>query len=162
MRGMHGARAHKKREPTRRGVRLPRHSRVKSLDEDATPEPPFDLVRDLPGAVFMVPNKQWGFVNRNSAGHPGACIHSRPEQWHAVFLKGTDAVNIRGRRQFDHHFVSESPANGLKTQTAFELAPRYLPLHKVRLLYPERRIGRLDDVDLNELRARLAYIFDED
>jgi hypothetical protein len=143
----------------RQRIRPLKHDRPREAVENTAASQPLDLVRDLPGIVFMVPNRQWAFFNRNFVDHPGACVHSRPEQHHAVLVKGTDADKVPRRTRYDHYLVSPTRTNGLEKQTAFKLAPRYLRLHKVRLLDPERCLGRLDDA---ELRAPLARAFDQD
>jgi hypothetical protein len=117
----------------------------------------FDLDRDLPGAVWMVPNHFWDIVNRNSTDHPGASVHYRDRD--VILVAGTDAENPRTR--YGHYVIAPTPANGLDKLTAFALVPRYLRLHRFRLLYPERYLGRLDPATLGALCEELARLWPE-
>src|SRR5262245_60600205 len=62
---------------------------------DTTPGAVFDADKDLPGAVFMVPNRHWGFESASSEDHPGACAHYSERVREAILVKGTDAENVR-------------------------------------------------------------------
>jgi hypothetical protein len=144
-----------------------RRAKPRSNDEaaevdapDTTPAGVFDPDKDLPGAVFMVPNRYWGFEGSTSDDHPGACAHYQESARQAILVKGTDAENVRSPRRF--YFVAPAPGNGLSKETAFELVPRYFRLHRIRLFYPERHLGWLDDANLHGLCDELARLHPEE
>src|SRR5262249_26088282 len=84
-----------------------RHRRTSRRDDDpgesagggSEPEL-FDADALLPGAVFMVPNRHWGFEVVSASDHPGACTHYQPGANDATLVKGTDAENVRHRRGY--------------------------------------------------------------
>jgi hypothetical protein len=121
---------------------------------------PFDAGTDLPGAVLRVPNRHWGFEVVSATDHPGACTHYRPRASDAILVKGTDAEHVRNPRRF--FFVDAGPENGLRKRTAFELVPRPFRLHRLKLLFPERQLGRLGEATLQALRAELARLHPEE
>src|SRR5690349_19029233 len=91
-----------------------RKPRPRSNDEAAEADAPdtnpagvFDPDQDLPGAVFMVPNRYWGFEGSTSDDHPGACAHYQERARQAILVKGTDAENVRSPRRF--YFVAPTP-----------------------------------------------------
>jgi hypothetical protein len=142
----------------------PRRSRAPAEPEDplscrAEPEP-FNATTLLPGAVLMVPNRHWGFEVVSATDHPGACTHYREAARDAVLVKGTDAENIRNPRRF--YFADPTAENGLQKRTAFELVPRLFRLHRMKLFFPERHLGRLDEATLQALRAELARLHPEE
>jgi len=128
--------------------------------QDATSGGVFDPQEDLPGAVFMVPNRHWGFEGSTSDDHPGACAHYQERVRQAILVKGTDTENVRSPRRF--FFVVPTHGNGLSKETAFELVPRYFRLHRIRLFYPERHLGWLDDATLHGLCDELARLHPEE
>jgi hypothetical protein len=133
------------------------HFRLPLDRDEEEPVPtfnPLDPDHDLPGAVFMVPNEQWEIDSTTSTDHPGACVHYQERPGSAILVKGTDAVHVRNAPGY--YVVEPTPENGLDKPTAFELMPRYFRLHKVRLFYPQRYLGRLDDATLFALFDELA------
>ncbi len=145
----------------------PRKPGPRSRDEgadadspDTTPAGVFDPDKDLPAAVFMIPNRYWGFELLTSDDHPGACAHYLGRTREAILVKGTDADNVRSPRRF--YFVAPTPGNGLSKETAFELVPRYFRLHRIRLFYPERQLGWLDDATFHGLCDELARLHPEE
>jgi hypothetical protein len=134
------------------------------------PEPPasaeprlepadFRPERDLPGAVLMIPNGHWGFEVVSADDHPGACAFYLPERKNGILVSGTDADNAR---RANYLFVDPSEENGLHKLTAFKLVPRYFRLHRLKLYFPERHIGRLDGMTLRTLRDELARLNPEE
>src|SRR6185437_16007643 len=109
--------------------------------EDGGASLAFLPARDLPGAVFMIPNSHWGFEVVSADDHPGACAFYRPERREGVLVSGTDADHVRTSRGY--LFVGPTAESGLHKRTAFKLAPRYFRLHRLKLYFPERHIGRL-------------------
>jgi hypothetical protein len=109
----------------------------------------------LPASVFAVPDKFWGFQAVGRVDHPGVCVDCQPAVSTARLVRGRDAATYRGSRL---HVLIVRPTrrNGLTKPTAFELVPRAMSLRRVRLLYPSRYMGRLDDDDFQRLRQRLA------
>jgi hypothetical protein len=91
--------------------------------------------------------------------HPGACAFYRSEQRNGVLVSGTDADNVRWGKYL---FVDPTEENGLSKATAFKLVPRYIRLHKLKLYFPERHIGRLDKTTLQTLRDELARLNPEE
>jgi hypothetical protein len=108
----------------------------------------------------MVPNRHWGFESLTSDDHPGACVHYQAAERQAMLVKGTDAEHIRFPRRY--YFVAPTPENGLLKPTGFELVPRFFRLHRLKLFYPERHLGRLDDATLQGLRRELARLNPEE
>jgi hypothetical protein len=128
-------------------------------DRDAE-SAPFAADNILPGAVLMVPNRHWGFEVVSAEDHPGACAHYQPGASDAILVKGTDAEHVRHPRRY--YFADATPGNGLKKRTAFELVPRLFRLHRLKLFFPERHLGRLDEATLLALRAELARLYPEE
>ncbi|MDA1055123.1 MAG: hypothetical protein O3C40_32275 [Planctomycetota bacterium] len=54
-----------------------------------------DAERELPGSVYQVPDKMWGFDAVGRIEHPGACTACDVHKRQAVLLKGTDAEGAR-------------------------------------------------------------------
>lgn len=108
----------------------------------------------LPGAVLMVPNKEWRFEVESAADHPGACTEYQPGETEAIFVHGTDADRIRSLRNY--FIVEATEQNGLKKRTAFKLTPHVLRLHKIKLLFANRYLGRLEPRVLDALKIELA------
>jgi hypothetical protein len=141
----------------------PRRSRLydESKESVGEREPEiFDADALLPGAVFMVPNRNWGFEVVSATDHPGACTHYQPGAKDAILVKGTDADHVRHTRGY--FFADASAENGLRKRTAFELVPRPFRLHRLKLFFPERYIGRLEENILHALRAELARLHPEE
>jgi hypothetical protein len=145
----------------------PRGRRLQRFRDDAEEEPPappptstLDPERDLPGAIYMVPNEQWEIDSDSSEDHPGACAIYQERTHSAILIKGTDADNLRDLRGY--YVVSPTPENGLYKRTAFELVPRYFRLHKVRVFYPERYLGQLDETTLFALCHEMARVCGEE
>jgi hypothetical protein len=108
----------------------------------------------------MIPNSHWGFEVVSADDHPGACTSYRPERTNGVLVSGTDADNVRTNRGY--LFVGPTAENGLHKLTAFKLVPRYFRLHRLKLYFPERHIGRLDGTTLRTLRDELARLNPEE
>ena len=126
-------------------------------EDDPLPEPvPSD--NELPGTVFAVPDRHWGFDAVGREDHPDICTAARPETIRATLVKGRDAATDRGplRTRF---VVDPSPLNGLRKTTSFQLVPLTMSLRRVRLLFPDRRMGKLEPVPFAKLRRRLAQLF---
>jgi hypothetical protein len=128
-------------------------------DAGGTPEL-FDPFSALPGAVIMVPNRHWGFEGVTSADHPGACTHVAPQGQGGTLVKGTDPSHVR--RPASYFVVAPEAENGLAKPTAFELVPRWFRLHRLKLYFPERLLGRLNEDTLQTLRRELARLHPED
>jgi hypothetical protein len=142
------------REPPAR-PRKPRFRLPADPEEDEpAPTSTLDPDRDLPGCIFMVPNEQWDIESATSTDHPGACVHYQEASHSAILVKGTDVENLRDLRGY--RIVVPAANNGLSRPTAFELVPRYFRLHKIRVLYPERHLGTLDEATLFALCEELA------
>lgn len=138
-----------------------RRSRRDDVAGAPSPEVPpvklADAVVDLPGMIFMVPNKFWGFYSPTSEDHPGVCTSTDLEGRSAVLLKGTDRRKTQFRRQY--YYVIPSRRNGMDKSCAFELAPLNFPIGRVLMMRPERVMGVLDDDDLKGIRAALERLF---
>lgn len=143
--------------PARPPARVPRErdDADEAPNPGATPEL-FDPFATLLGAVLMVPNEHWGFEGVTSDDHPGACTHVEPAGRNGTLVKGTDARHVRHPRGY--LVVSPSADNGLAKPTAFELVPRVFRMHRLKLYFPERRMGRLSGAALEALRAELARL----
>jgi hypothetical protein len=128
--------------------------------QPAVPVQTLDPEGDLPGEILMVPNRDWLIPSTTSTDHPGVCIRFEGDTFQVVLLKGTDADHVRTWRGF--YFVQPTRENGLGKLTAFQLAPRRLRLHRVRVFYPERRLGRVEERVLLALRDELARLHPED
>jgi hypothetical protein len=96
-----------------------------SLDPPDPPEPfDFEPTRDLPGAVFMIPNRHWGFEVVSAVDHPGTCLHYSQTRHDGLLLQGTDANNVL--RSHGYYVVMPTAENGLQIPTAFRLTPQLL------------------------------------
>jgi hypothetical protein len=122
--------------------------------ETVEPIAPVEL---LPGSVFRVPDKFWGFEAVDRVEHPGLCTSCPPRiPGKAEMLKGTGALSASWRPTY---FVEPSTSNGLKKWTAFELVPFRFPIRRVQLMHPQRWMGRLDDEDFRAIQRELERIF---
>jgi hypothetical protein len=132
-----------------------------SLDPPDPPEPfDFEPSRDLPGAVFMIPNRHWGFEVVSAVDHPGTCLHYSQTRHDGLLLQGTDANNVL--RSHGYYIVMPTAENGLQIPTAFRLTPQYFRRHRLRLYFPQRYLGRLDEDTLLALRDELARLNPEE
>ncbi len=122
-------------------------------EQEIEPAPLLD--EEFPASIFAVPDKFWGFYAAGRVDHPGVCVDCHPADGTARLVQGRDAATRRGSRL---RVVTIEPTrgNGLTKPTAFELTPRVMPLHRVRLLYPERYMGRMDHDDFQRLTQRIA------
>jgi hypothetical protein len=118
---------------------------------------PIDAAGLLPGSVFMVPDKTWGFEAPGRVDHPGACLDYPPVARECGILKGS--TPSWAARWKPTYIVEPSPGNGLRKRTAFDLVPVRIRKHRLRLMYPERWIGRLDDQDFGEILRELRRLF---
>lgn len=132
------------------------HAEFETVDEHLG----FDEDRDLPGAVFMVPNRRWGFEVVSAEDHPGACLHYSHARRSGQMLQGTDASMIRS--EILYHIIEPNSENGLKKPTAFKLAPRYIRRHNLITFIPQRIMGRLSESQLLALRNELARLNPEE
>jgi hypothetical protein len=128
-----------------------------SAKDEAAPEPTASDA-ELPGTIFRVPDRHWGFEAMGREDHPGVCTACVPETLQATLVKGRDAATDRGpaRTRF---LVDPTDSNGLVKRTAFELVPRRQSLRRVRLLYTNRRMGALEPDLFDELCRRLTALF---
>ena len=120
----------------------------------------FDTERELPGTVYSVPDKFWGFEAVGREDHPGICMACNASQRQASLIKGTDARTTRWH-SVGRVLVDPTPSNGLVKTTAFELAPRLFRLRRVVLLHDDRRMGKLDPPDFDRLKRELDRVFKE-
>jgi hypothetical protein len=128
-----------------------------SEEDDPLPEPvPSD--NELPGTVFAVPDRLWGFNAVGREDHPDICTEARPETINATLVKGRDAATDRGHPR-TRFVVEPSLINGLRKMTSFELVPRTMSLRHVRLLVLDRRMGKLEPNLFAKLRQRLVNLF---
>lgn len=128
-----------------------------SEEDDLLPKPvPSDTA--LPGMVFAVPDRLWGFEAVGREDHPGICTAARPGTGQATLVKGQDAATDQGPH-LSRFVVKRSLMNGLRKTTSFELSPRIRPLHRVRDLFPDRRMGKLEPNLFVKLRRRLVKLF---
>ena len=126
-------------------------------EDDPLPEPvPSD--NELPGTVFAVPDRHWGFNAVGREDHPDICTAARPETICATLVKGRDAATDRRPRR-TRFVVEPSLLNGLRKTTSFQLVPLTMSLRRVRLLFPNRRMGKLEPDLFTKLRRRLAQLF---
>ena len=127
-------------------------------EEDDLPPKPVPSDTALPGTVFAVPDRLWGFEADGRKDHPGICTAARPGTIHATLVKGQDAATDRNPHQ-TRFVVEPSQMNGLRKTTSFELVPRIKSLRRVRDLFPDRRMGKLEPATFGKLRRRLAQLF---
>lgn len=126
--------------------------------EDDQPQV-LDPENELPGSVYMVPDRVWRFQAFGREDHPGACARCDVRLRQAWMFKGTDPASVRLDR-YSVLLVEPSPENGLSKTTAFALEPRQVRLHKVLLLHRStRRLGRLEPGQLESLQAELLRFF---
>ena len=130
-----------------------------AFDEDVS-APKLDATSELPGSVYMVPDKFWGFQAVGRVEHPGICTQCDIPATVATLLKGTDANRIRGAHGY--WITAATQSNGLKKSTAFQLQPRRFPLRRVLLMHENRRVGRLEDNELRQLQRELERLFPSD
>lgn len=134
-------------------------------DDSGPSDPPPELhscepAVDLPGVVFMVPNRHWGFKSISADDHPGVCLEYLEEENLGLLLQGTDANHITSHSEY--YFVEPTTENGLTKKTAFRLVVRFFRWHRLRLYFPERYMGRLDEQTLLALRKEIAQLYPEE
>jgi hypothetical protein len=140
------------------------------IDEPLDPSDPLEMLpapsifepaRDLPGAVLMIPNRHWGYEVVSADDHPSACLDYSEARQSGLLLQGTDASRMP-RKARHYYVVAPTKENGLQKLTAFRLVPRHFRLHRLKLYFPERHIGRLDEATLLALRDELARLNPEE
>ncbi|MEN8217514.1 MAG: hypothetical protein ABFS56_14320 [Pseudomonadota bacterium] len=115
---------------------------------------PEEPSREMPGHVYMVPDKHWKFEAIGRDDHPGVCIDCDDTRRKARLCRGRDAKTLRPQYRASYAVISPDDRNGLEKDTAFGKVPTEFKLHKVLLYYPERHIGSLDQSDFHDfLRA---------
>jgi hypothetical protein len=120
-----------------------------------------DPGKDLPGSIYMVPDKFWGFEAVGRIDHPGACVFCDVSGGSATLVKGTDLFSARGGRH-EILIVDPSAGNGLLKPTAFAIAPRLFKIRRVALLHFDRRLGALETEHLTYLQEQLLRLFPEE
>jgi hypothetical protein len=110
---------------------------------------------EMPGDVYMIPDKHWKIITSRT-DHPGVCIKCNEEQKQVVLYKGTSATNVSKLYQDCYTFVEPEEKNGLSNCTAFSHQPQIIKLHKVKLYYPQRHIGRVAQADFKDMSHVLA------
>ena len=127
-------------------------------EEDDFPPKPVPSDTALPGMVFAVPDRLWGFEAVGREDHPGICTAARPGTGQAILIKGQDAATDRAPHQ-TRFVVEPSLMNRLRKTTSFELSPRIRPIHRIRTLFQDHRMGKLEPNLLAKLRRRLVNLF---
>ena len=94
-------------------------------EEDDLPPKPVPSDTALPGMVFAVPDRLWGFEAVGREDHPGICTAARPGTGQATLVKGQDAATDRAPHR-TRFVVEPSLMNGLRKTTSFELSPRIM------------------------------------
>ena len=79
-----------------------------------------------------------------------------------TLLRSADVVTIHLRLSERTRGLIGAADLALLKPTAFRLEPRYFRLHKVRLFYPERYLGRLDDGVVLALCEELSRLHPEE
>ncbi len=121
-----------------------------------------DINDRLPGNVYFVPDKFWGFRAVGRDDHPGVCLFCFAECNSVMMSKGTGASSKAMNRSENPYLVFPTKKNGLTKETAFDLVPKRFRLHRVLLLEPERKIGELDEADRKAMQDELRRIFQVD
>ena len=104
--------------------------------------------------ILMIPDKVWG-IRTSATDHPGLCVSVHPEARTTIFIKGTDQQNLRALEDMKSMTVHPDTENGLKKPTSFKLVPRQIKLHKVRTYFPERILGKVDEVIFSTIIDKL-------
>lgn len=115
-------------------------------------QPPINLRHEMPGDVYMIPDKHWG-IQTNADDHPGICITYDEEKKTVFLFKGTS--NSSHKYSDSCTIVSPTLKNGLDKITIFPHFPKVIRVHKVVLYYPERHIGRLE----HDVFENMQYAF---
>jgi hypothetical protein len=134
--------------------------RLRLEDRDLPEIVEVDPGRDLPGSIYMVPDKFWGFEAVGRFDHPGACVFCDPSG-NATLVKGTDLISARPGLQ-GLLIIEPSPGNGLRKPTAFAIAPRRFKSRRVALLHFDRRLGSLEAEELHYLQEQILRLFPEE
>lgn len=113
---------------------------------------------DLLGAVLAVPDAWWGFAAVGRDDHPGACVRERRSTGEWDLLKGSGAEH-RTCYAATEMVVAPTATNGLRKLTVFSLRPRPFRAARVRLLVPERVMGKLSADDVQRLRSEMFRLF---
>lgn len=120
----------------------------------------WDAASELPGSVYFVPDRLWGFDAAGRTDHPGVCVEYVERSLHAMMLKGTDADSPRvARLPRAYVIVAPDDDNGLGKPTAFELSLRRLSSRHVVLMHQDRRAGSVGAEVLERMRAELRRVF---
>ena len=91
-------------------------------DDAEEPAPQVPVTGELEGAVYMIPDRIWGFHAVGREHHPGVCIRCDLPARLAFLYKGTDVGASRPDR-FLNVIVEPSETNGLRgTNTKSETA----------------------------------------
>src|SRR5436190_23771109 len=113
-------------------TRNPVHVRPEEREHPAPEIIEVDPGKDLPGSIYMVPDKFCGFEAVGRIDHPGACVFCDVPGGSATLVKGTDLFAARPGRH-EVLVVDPSSDNGLRKATAFAIVPRRFKLRRLAL-----------------------------
>ena len=102
------------------------------------------------GHVYRVPNTHLDINVVENMDHYCVFTGCDEKQRFAFLHKGTSKIKPK-YKAFYTIVEPNLEENGLSKPTAFEHIPKIVKLHKVKLYYPERHIGKLNQSDLERL-----------
>ena len=144
--------------------RIKRHKKHDFRPEDKLEDPPEKAkytitIKDLIGSVYFIKDDFWGFRFSGRDSHPGACLYATEELNDTSLVHGTDANSYTAKCfKKISYIVKPSPQNGLKKVGAFILELYHMRLRKLMLYHIDRRVGCLDETDLDEMKKRISEI----
>lgn len=140
-----------------------RRARKLEMDRQYKPEDKSESIdttvtdQELVGSIYSIKEDFWDFQNSGREGHPGACLNTVEALNAAFLIHGTDANSYTAKRfQANSCVVEPSSKNGLIKATAFILELYTMRLRKLMMYHIDRRIGCLDNEDLEAMRTRIA------
>lgn len=116
------------------------------------------IEKELPGSVYMIPDRLWAIQAKGREDHPGACVHCDLSARLSFLNKGTDVYSARKGR-FLLVIVVPSAKNGLGKPTAFALDPRRIRMHKLLTFHQGKEwLGRLEEEYFRVMRDHFDAI----
>ena len=121
-----------------------------------------DVNTRIPGSLYAVPDKFWGFRAVGRRDHPGACLFCYADRNAALLSKGTDSRGGVAKNLDQPYHVLPSEKNGLNKPITFDLVPKRFRLKRVLLMEPDRKMGDLESADLKAMQNEYRRIFMRD
>ncbi len=114
--------------------------------------------REMPGHVYVVPDKNWGFEAVGRDDHPGICIDCNEKQRKVRLCKGRDFETLNPKYRASYMVILSDDENGLKKDTAFQQKLTEFRLRKVLLYYKGEKPRYIGTINKNDFQYLLNFV----